>query len=151
VLKEDLAAYFEFPDESPYMLMVAPVRQELRRSADGADRQATLKAWVNQARSTVPAVTHVDYSARLHTVDAARNPFFHRLLTAFKDRTGCGLVVNTSFNVRSEPIVCTPHEAYACFMRTGIDYLVLNNFVLAKERQPSWTEKDDWKDRFDLD
>jgi carbamoyltransferase len=151
VLREDLAATFDFPDESPYMLMVAPVRKELRRTPEGAERPATLKAWIHQPRSTVPAVTHVDYSARLHTVDADRNPFFHRLLRAFKDKTGCSVIVNTSFNVRSEPIVCTPDEAYACFMRTGIDILVLNNFVLAKDQQPPWTEKDDWKDQFDLD
>ncbi|MDX1644343.1 MAG: carbamoyltransferase C-terminal domain-containing protein, partial [Thermoanaerobaculia bacterium] len=99
----------------------------------------------------VPAITHVDYSARIQSVHPDDNPLYHDLLTAFRDRTGCGVIVNTSFNVRGEPIVCTPEEAYVCFMRTNMDYLVLGNFLLAKQAQPDWVEHTDWRDEFALD
>jgi carbamoyltransferase len=110
-----------------------------------------LKEWVNQPRSDVPAVTHVDYSARVQTVDAERNPRMHSILTEFKALTGYGMLVNTSFNVRSEPIVCTPEDAYRCFMRTGIDVLVLDDFLVHKDRQPAWVETEDWRAEFGLD
>jgi carbamoyltransferase len=106
---------------------------------------------VNQVRSVTPAITHVDYSARIQTVSAGTNPEFHAILSAFERMTGCPLLVNTSFNVRSEPIVCTPANAYQCFMRTGIDVLVLNNFILHKGEQPAWEERVDWKREFGLD
>jgi carbamoyltransferase len=102
-------------------------------------------------RSTVPAVTHVDYSARLQTVDEGRNPRLWRLLNDFNAASGCPILVNTSFNVRGEPIVCTPGDAYRCFMRTHIDYLVVGPFLLDKAQQPAWQESDDWKHEFQLD
>lgn len=151
VLKEDAAAYFEVVRESPYMLLVDRLRAERCLPTD-SDRSTTdLKAWVNQPRSDVPAVTHVDHSARVQTVDRERNPRVHAILTEFKRLTGHGLLVNTSFNVRSEPIVCTPEDAYRCFMRTGIDVLVLDDFVLHKDRQPAWVEAANWRDEFGLD
>jgi carbamoyltransferase len=101
--------------------------------------------------SDLPAITHVDYSARIQTVDRERNPRLHRLLQEFKKLTGCPVLVNTSFNVRSEPIVCTPEDAYVCFMRTGIDVLVLDDFVLLKREQPPWQETVNWREEFGLD
>ena len=106
---------------------------------------------MNTPRSDVPAITHVDYSARIQTVDEERNPRLHALLRAFKEVTGYGILVNTSFNVRSEPIVCTPEDAYRCFMRTGIDVLVLDNLVLDKKKQPEWKESTNWQEQFGLD
>jgi len=102
-------------------------------------------------RSELPAITHVDYSARVQTVSAETNPRFHALLKAFENRTGCAVLVNTSFNVRGEPIVCTPEDAYRCFMRTEMDYLVIENFLLEKPKQPHWEKDDSWKDEFELD
>jgi carbamoyltransferase len=156
VLKEDAPEYFEVVHESPYMLMVDQVRKERCKPQPeapeaGKDGGIDLKEWVNTPRSDVPAITHVDYSARIQTVDEERNPRLHALLRAFKAVTGYGILVNTSFNVRSEPIVCTPEDAYRCFMRTGIDILVLDNFVLHKQKQPEWTESSNWKDEFGLD
>jgi carbamoyltransferase len=140
VLQEHVAEWFDWKPEhqSPYMLQVAPVREDRRTPVSPADLvvmsdDADLCRRVNIPRSTIPAVTHVDYSARLQTVDAERNPLFHRLLTAFYDLTGCPVLVNTSFNVRGEPIVCTPQNAYRCFLATGMDALVIGNFVLSKE------------------
>jgi carbamoyltransferase len=155
VLKEDAPEYFEVVHESPYMLMVDMVKQERRKERSGGEamggKDIDLKEWVNTPRSDVPAVTHVDFSARIQTVDTERNPRLHALLRAFKDVTGYGILVNTSFNVRSEPIVCTPEDAYRCFMRTGIDILVLDNFVLDKKKQPEWQESEDWQQQFGLD
>jgi carbamoyltransferase len=110
-----------------------------------------LNKWVNLPRSDVPAITHVDFTGRVQTVDRQRNPEFYQILQAFKRISGCSLVVNTSFNVRSEPIVCTPEDAYRCFMRTGMDVLVLDHFVLEKKDQPEWTEETDWQQEFGLD
>ncbi len=159
VLKEDAAEYFEVIHESPYMLMVDQVKKErcLPISAEKSGKDAKddapldLKDWVNTPRSDIPAVTHVDFSARIQTVDTERNPRLHGILTAFKEVTGYGILVNTSFNVRSEPIVCTPEDAYRCFMRTGIDVLVLENCVLHKEKQPPWKEDTNWQEQFGLD
>jgi carbamoyltransferase len=106
---------------------------------------------LNIARSEIPAVTHVDYSARVQTVHEETNPRFHKLLDAFDKRTECPVLVNTSFNVRGEPIVCTPEDAYRCFMRTGMDYLVLENVLIAKSDQPEWKENKDWRSEFALD
>lgn len=108
-------------------------------------------AKLNIPRSDIPAVTHVDYSARIQTVSSDQHPQFYALLKAFKNHTGCSVLVNTSFNVRGEPIVMTPRDAYACFMRTEMDALVLNDFVLLKEEQPKWQEKEDWQNKFELD
>ena len=106
---------------------------------------------LNQIRSEIPAVTHVDYSARLQTVHQETNSRFHKLLTAFDARTGCPVLVNTSFNVRGEPIVCSPADAYRCFMRTEMDCLVIENYLFLKDDQPHWSEQDDWKQEFELD
>jgi carbamoyltransferase len=133
------------------MLLVAPVRQELRR--EQTDTQG--KLWgierLNTARSDIPAVTHVDYSARIQTVSREKNPIYYDLIRAFEQQTGCGLLVNTSFNVRGEPIVCTPFDAYQCFMRTDMDHLVVWPFVLDKRDQPEWQEAGDWREQFALD
>jgi len=106
---------------------------------------------LNVPRSDIPAVTHVDYSARIQTVHETSNPRYYRLLKAFEAKTGCGVIVNTSFNVRGEPIVCTPEDAYRCFMRTEIDVLVMGNYVLDKSRQKAWEEDTDWQKEFALD
>ena len=136
VLRERAAEYFELrPDqESPYMLLVAPVRADQRVAVNPAAARGL--AQVNEPRSVIPAVTHVDYSARIQTVDAARNPRLHQLITAFARQTGCPVMINTSFNVRGEPIVGSPDDAYRCFMATNIDVLVIGNFVVLKSDQP---------------
>ena len=142
VLADRVADYFEVPagTESPYMLIVAPVQSKHRRSPD--ENTAAGVARVREVRSSVPAVTHVDYSARIQTVDEARNPRLHRLLQAFHRQTGCPVMINTSFNVRSEPIVCTPADAYRCFMATDMDALVIGDFILLKEQQPAGNRVD---------
>jgi hypothetical protein len=141
VLEEHCADYFELEGESPYMLLVAPVRQERRLEMPiGPNDTDDALVIVDQARSDIPAVTHVDYSARVQTVDAERAPDLYRLLRAFQDETGCPVLVNTSFNVRGEPIVCTPYDAYRCFMLTDIDVLVLEDRILLKEEQPPFTD-----------
>jgi carbamoyltransferase len=117
----------------------------------GDEQDLSLTEWVNRPRSDLPAITHVDYSARIQTVDRERNPRLHSLLTEFKRLTGCAVLVNTSFNVRSEPIVCTPEDAYCCFMRTGIDVLALEDFILEKKDQPKWVETENWQEEFGLD
>ena len=151
VLRERVSDYFELECESPYMLLVAPVQQ--RRQIPMTQAQRTL--WgidqLNVVRSDIPAVTHIDYSARIQTVDRDTNPAYYDLITAFERLTGCAVLVNTSFNVRGEPIVCTPTDAYQCFMRTHIDYLVLGPFLLDKRAQPEWKETADWKREFQLD
>jgi carbamoyltransferase len=106
---------------------------------------------LNIKRSELPAITHVDYSARVQTVHKETNPRYHRLLEAFNDKTGCGVLVNTSFNVRGEPIVCTPDDSYRCFMRTEMDYLVIENILLDKKDQPAWQETENWQEEFELD
>jgi carbamoyltransferase len=151
VRKERVSNYFEMECESPYMLLVAPVRKD--RQIPMTETQARL--WgiekLNVLRSDIPAVTHIDYSARIQTVSRDTNQDYYDLIRAFENLTGCGVLVNTSFNVRGEPIVCTPEEAYCCFMRTHIDFLVLGPFLLDKTLQPPWEEKEDWRRRFQLD
>jgi len=142
--------YFDLDRESPYMLIVAPLRESLRLPA-AADAGKTGLAKLKVQRSTLPAVTHVDFSARIQTVHKEINPRYHRLLTIFREQTGCGVLVNTSFNVRGEPIVCTPEDAYRCFMRTEMDYLVVENFLLAKKDQPAAIKDDSWQSEFELD
>jgi carbamoyltransferase len=151
ILREEVANYFEIDSDSPYMLMVAPVREEKRRSMNGEENGLFGIDRLNVPRSVIPAVTHVDYSSRIQTVRAEENPVFHKLLTAFHTLTGCPVIVNTSFNVRGEPIVCSPADAYRCFMRTEMDFLVLENFVLDKSKQPAPEEDSDWTSEFALD
>jgi carbamoyltransferase len=151
ILREEVANYFEIDSDSPYMLMVAPVREEKRRSMTREENGLFGIDKLNIPRSVIPAVTHVDYSARIQTVRAEENPVFHELLTAFHTLTGCPVIVNTSFNVRGEPIVCSPADAYRCFMRTEMDFLVLENFVLDKSKQPAPEEDNDWTSEFALD
>ena len=151
VLEEDVQEYFEEVTCSPYMLLVDQVRPERCLDSSLDRRSADMREWVNEPRSDVPAITHVDYSARIQTVDAERSPALHDVLQRFKELTGCSVLVNTSFNVRSEPIVCTPEDAYVCFMRTGIDVLILDNFVLHKSQQPEWQEEEDWRESFAID
>ena len=148
VLEEDCASWFDFSEKSPYMLMVGKVRQD--KLLPQNDTYAFGIERLNQSRSVLPAITHVDNSARIQTVCFATNPKFHSLLKAFKERTGTPVLINTSFNVRGEPVVCSLQDAYRCFMGTDIDILVLENFVLLKENQP--VEKIlNYKDKFVLD
>jgi len=151
VLREKVSEYFELDRESPYMLLVAPVRKEICRemSREEQDRFGLDKLHV--VRSCVPAITHVDYSARVQTVDREVNPLFYKTIEALNERHGCPLVINTSFNVRGEPIVCSPEDAYRCFMRTNMDYLVMGPFLLDKAQQKPLTEDRDWKKEFELD
>ncbi len=151
VLREDVSDYFEIDRESPYMLLVAPVKPSLRIQLPPEHATAFGIDKLRIARSKIPAVTHVDFSARIQTVHRETNPRFHRLLESFKERTGTSTIVNTSFNVRGEPIVCSPEDAYRCFMRTEMDYLVLGNFVLSKTKQPVPKKDDSWQRDFELD
>ncbi len=156
VLAEHAAEWFDLDAESPYMLLVAPVREERCTPANGRGGRPTgdgedLLAWVNEVRSAIPAVTHVDRSARVQTVSADRSPDFHAVLRAFHRRTGCPVLINTSFNVRGEPIVCTPVDAYRCFMRTEIDRLVLGSCILDKRAQPAWHDDGAWRHELTLD
>jgi carbamoyltransferase len=150
VLREDVADWFELDYDSPYMLLVAGVRPERRRSMSKEEEKLFGIDKLNVPRSDIPAVTHVDYSARVQTVHAEINPRFHALLEAFKQRTGCSVLVNTSFNVRGEPIVCTPEDAFRCFMGSEIETLVAGNCVLQKEQQDP-ALKLDYKHAFELD
>ncbi len=151
VLEERVSDYFELDEPSPYMLIVAPVQEHLRLSMTEEQEKLFGISKLNVPRSEIPAVTHVDYSARVQTVSEETNPRYYRLLKAFDSRTGCGVLVNTSFNVRGEPIVCTPEDAYRCFMRTEMDYLVVENILLRKEDQPHWDDDETWKEEFELD
>ena len=153
VLREDVGEYFEMQpgQESPYMLLVAPVRAD-KRKQEASERLTGLEQ-LKQLRSIVPAITHVDYSARVQTVDEERHPRFHQILKRFKEKTGCPVMINTSFNVRGEPIVCTPQDAYRCFMATNMDALVMENFLLQKSDQPNAQtfDVDAYLAEFDLD
>ncbi|MDX1606567.1 MAG: carbamoyltransferase C-terminal domain-containing protein, partial [Candidatus Competibacterales bacterium] len=137
VLAEKASEYFDLDRSSPYMLLVAQVNKSLHRSPGPGEQALAGLERLRATRSILPAITHVDHSARIQTVHADTNPRFHRLLQAFEQRTGCAVLVNTSFNVRGEPIVCTPGDAYRCFMGTDMDYLVLDNLLLSKREQPS--------------
>jgi carbamoyltransferase len=151
VLRERVADWFELDSDSPYMLLVAPVKQERRLATTEEEEGRWGIEKLKVRRSEIPAVTHVDYSARVQTVDRQDNAEYYDLLKAFEQRTGCPVLVNTSFNVRGEPIVCTPEDAYRCFMRTNIDYLVLWPYLLAKREQPAWQEEGDWRQAVPLD
>ena len=151
VLADRVQDFFELASPSPYMLIVADVQEAIRIAPDNDSEKFFGVEKLKQARSTLPAITHVDFSARVQTVDSATNPHFSSLLSAFNDKTGCPVLINTSFNVRGEPIVCTPEDAYRCFMRTEMDYLVINNLLLAKDDQPVREADDSWKEEFALD
>ncbi|MEP6571454.1 MAG: carbamoyltransferase [Gemmatimonadota bacterium] len=151
VLRERASEYFEIDCESPYMLLVAPVKKSRQIPMSESQRKLWGIEQLNVVRSDIPAVTHIDYSARIQTVSRETNPNYYDLIAAFEQRTGCAVLVNTSFNVRGEPIVCTPADAYQCFMRTHIDALVLYPFLLHKADQPEWKESSDWKKEFQLD
>jgi carbamoyltransferase len=151
VKAECVSDWFEMEKSSPYMLVVAPVQKAKCRSMTQDEAHLTGIKRLKIPRSEIPAVTHVDYSARVQTVHSDTNPRFHELISQFENRTGCPIVVNTSFNVRGEPIVCTPEDAYRCFMRTEMDYLVMENILLSKSDQPSVDHDDEWKNEFELD
>ncbi len=151
VLAEDVDKYFEFKGDSPYMLMVAPVKNEHRINMTKEQEGYFGIKKLNVPRSTLPAITHIDYSARVQTVTEKTNPRFYKLIKAFKNKTGCSVLVNTSFNVRGEPIVASPEDSYRCFMRTEMDYLVLENCLIDKSKQPKLNQDDSWKNEFVLD
>ena len=151
VLAERVSDYFEQDTPSPYMLIVAPVREALRLPITEEQSRLFGIEKLNLKRSELPAITHVDYSARVQTVHQETNPRYYALLQAFEARTGCAVLVNTSFNVRGEPIVCSPADGYRCFMRTEMDYLVIENFILSKADQPVWERDDSWQEEFELD
>jgi carbamoyltransferase len=151
VLRERVSDYFEMDCDSPYMLLVAPVKKERQIPMTGEQQKLWGIDQLNVARSDIPAVTHIDYSARVQTVTRETNADYYDLIRTFEKKTGCAVLVNTSFNVRGEPIVCTPQDAYRCFMRTHIDVLVLGSFVLSKSRQPAWQETEEWQKEFQLD
>ncbi len=150
-LREDVGEYFEMDCASPYMLLVSRVRDERCRTMTVDDQQLFGIDKLNVSRSDIPAITHVDYSARVQTVEDEMNPRYYSLIKEFKRLTGCAVIINTSFNVRGEPIVCTPQEAYQCFMRTGIERLVLEDCLLYKEEQVPLTEEEDWLQEYELD
>ncbi len=151
VMIEDTKTYFDQEGNSPYMLLVQPVVESRRKKLPEGFNGFNLKDKLYYLRSDIPAVTHIDFSARIQTVHKETNPRYWKLIDAFKKRTGYGVIVNTSFNVRGEPIVCTPEDAYRCFMRTEMDYLVVGNFVFTKTQQPEWKSTDNWKEEFVLD
>jgi len=150
VLREDVSDWFELDVDSPYMLLVADVKRERRRRMTNEEEVLFGIDKLNVVRSDIPAVTHIDYSARVQTVHADTNPRFHKLISRFKDKTGCPVLVNTSFNVRGEPIVCTPEDAFRCFMGNEIELLVIGNCVLRKSDQNP-ALKLDYKNQFELD
>ncbi len=151
VLWEHVSDYFEIDQPSPYMLLVANIKSDKRREMT----QEEQKRWgidkLNVVRSTIPAVTHIDYSARLQTVHEETNPLYHKMIQSFYEMTGCPVIINTSFNVRGEPIVCSPQDAYICFMRTEMDYLIMENFILDKAEQNPLAHDGDWRKEFQLD
>ena len=151
VLEERISDYFEIDRPSPYMLLVAQVRAERCIDPGKTEKDISVLEKVNQVRSDVPAITHVDHSARIQSVSARTNPRYYRIIKAFEEQTGSGIVINTSFNVRGDPIVCTPEDAYRCFMNTEMDHLVMGNLVLAKGEQPVTGNATAWRQQFDLD
>jgi carbamoyltransferase len=148
VLQEKVSEYFDFTGQSPYMLMVAPIKEDKRQKnhehKTGFDK-------LYQKRSDLPAITHVDYSARIQTVSSTTNPRYHALISEFFKRTGIPVLINTSFNVRGEPIVCSPDQAYTCFIRTNMDVLVIGNYLFLKSEQPKTQEDLSWQSEFELD
>ena len=151
VLAEDVQEYFECDTPSPYMLLVHGVAQQRRNAFPEGYEDLPMMEKLYFLRSDIPSITHIDYSARIQTVHQQTNPRYWQLINAFKNQTGYGLVVNTSFNVRGEPIVCSPEDAYKCLMRTEMDYLVVGNYLFDKKTQPAWTESDRWREEYKLD
>ncbi len=151
VLAEEVSNYFELDCPSPYMLLVAPVKEELRKPMTDEQQKLFGLEKLHLIRSDIPAITHVDYSARVQTVHRETNPRYHAMIQAFRDKYGCAVIINTSFNVRGEPIVCTPQDAYLCFMRTNMDYLILGNYLLDKTQQKPLDKDVDWRQEFELD
>ena len=151
VLIESSKEFFDLPAESPYMLLIADVNKERRNTLPDNYNELDLWEKLYYERSDVQSITHLDFSARIQTVHKETNPKYWQLINTFKEKTGYGIVVNTSFNVRGEPIVCTPEDAYKCFMRTEMDYLVINNFFLRKTDQPDWQNREKWMEKFNLD
>ena len=151
VLREKVSEYFDIDVDSPYMLLVADVKKERRKEMNEAEKKLFGIEKLNVKRSDIPAITHVDYSARLQTVHEYTNPLYYKLIKKFYEKTGYGVIINTSFNVRGEPIVCTPVDAYRCFMRTDMDYLVMGNYLFDKKEQKPIEEKTEWKKEFVLD
>lgn len=151
VLEERMQDYFDLSCGSPYMLVTAPVKEGLRLPIPEDGSEEDIYSIINRKRSELPAITHVDHSARIQSVTKDTNPYFYDLIKAYERRTGCGVVVNTSFNVRGEPIVCTPADSWLCFMRTDMDVLVLENYILLKEEQDELNEKEDWRKIYELD
>lgn len=151
VIKERTGDYFEIDRESPYMLLVAPVKKDIRREIPDGERPLFGLDKLHIIRSSIPSVTHVDYSARVQTVNKDDNPLYHKMISKFDERYGCAAIINTSFNVRGEPIVCTPDDAYKCFMRTNMDYLLMGNFLIEKTEEKPLDKDMDWLKHFDLD
>lgn len=151
VLEEDVSKYFDIDRPSPYMLLVAPVRNDVRRKLTDEEQSFSGFDQLSVVRSDIPAVTHVDFSARIQTVCPKTNPAFYRMIRNFKEKTDCSVIINTSFNVRGEPIVCTPEDAWLCFMRTNMDYLALGNFLLDKKEQKRFDNDTDLQKQFQLD
>ncbi len=151
ILEEDVNNQFELNNRSPYMLLVAPVKKEICKKLTKKEEKLFGIEKINLVRSSIPAITHIDYSARIQTVSKKTNPRYYNLINTFKKRTGCPSIVNTSFNVRGEPIVCTPQDAYRCFMRTEMDVLVLQNQILLKNEQKTFNSDTNWKMEFELD
>jgi carbamoyltransferase len=151
VLVDHADQYFGIDRASPYMLLVAPVREEIRREMTNEEKSWFGLKKLNVVRSSIPAVTHVDYSARLQTVSREDNLRYYEVIDAFRKKCGCPVIINTSFNVRGEPIVCSPHDAYMCFMRTEMDYLVMGNYLIDKTQQEPLEEDFDWREEFELD
>jgi carbamoyltransferase len=151
VIKDKASSYFEIDRESPYMLLVAPVKEEIRREPSDEEKKLCGFDRLHIVRSSIPAVTHLDYSARLQTVDGNHNSLFHQMIKKFDEKYGCPVIINTSFNVRGEPIVCTPQDAYLCFMRTNMDYLIMGNFLIEKKDQKPLEKDLDWTKEFELD
>lgn len=151
VLREKVSEYFDTNIDSPYMLLVADVKKDRRRIMNADEKKLFGIEKLNIKRSDIPAITHVDYSARLQTVHNHTNPLYHKLIRKFEENTGCAVIINTSFNVRGEPIVCSPEDAYKCFMRTDMDYLVLGNYLFDKKDQKPLLKDSEWKKEFELD
>jgi carbamoyltransferase len=148
---ENISDYFEIDRESPYMLLVADVQKSKRIEMSEEQKSYFGLDKLNVARSDVPAITHIDYSARIQSVNCKTNPRYHEMLTKFYSKFGSPVIVNTSFNVRGEPIVCTPKDAYLCFMRTEMDYLIMENYLLNKTEQKPLDGDSDWQNEFELD
>jgi len=151
VIKERVSDFFEFDKESPYMLLVAPVIKEIRREMAEEEQKLFGIDKLNVVRSSIPAVTHIDYSARIQTVSKEDNLLYYNMIAKFDEKYGCPVIINTSFNVRGEPIVCTPEDAYLCFMRTNMDYLIMGNYLIEKKEQKPLDKDIDWLKKYELD